>query len=64
MNVHILNLYKSRIWKCLPFCFLIQFHLSAIDNQYQGKDKTSEERRIAICIFDDVAEHCRETALK
>ncbi|XP_014491277.1 importin-5 [Vigna radiata var. radiata] len=29
-----------------------------------GKDKTSEERRIAICIFDDVAEHCRETALK
>lgn len=30
----------------------------------QGKDKTSEERRIAICIFDDIAEHCRETALK
>lgn len=29
-----------------------------------GKDKTSEERRIAICIFDDVAEQCRETALK
>ncbi|XP_057437723.1 uncharacterized protein LOC130729888 [Lotus japonicus] len=29
-----------------------------------GKDKTPEERRIAICIFDDVAEHCRETALK
>ncbi|RYR53963.1 hypothetical protein S245_020863 [Arachis hypogaea] len=29
-----------------------------------GKDKTSEERRIAICIFDDVAEHCREAALK
>ncbi|KAF8035391.1 hypothetical protein BT93_C1424 [Corymbia citriodora subsp. variegata] len=29
-----------------------------------GKDKTAEERRIAICIFDDVAEQCRETALK
>ncbi|KAA8518343.1 hypothetical protein F0562_015774 [Nyssa sinensis] len=29
-----------------------------------GKDKTSEERRIAICIFDDIAEHCREAALK
>ncbi|XP_073221997.1 uncharacterized protein [Cicer arietinum] len=29
-----------------------------------GKDKTTEERRIAICIFDDVAEHCREAALK
>ncbi|GJW24319.1 importin-5-like protein, partial [Tanacetum coccineum] len=31
---------------------------------WQGKDKTSEERRIAICIFDDVAEQCREAALK
>ncbi|XP_066371254.1 uncharacterized protein [Miscanthus floridulus] len=30
----------------------------------QGKDKTSEERRIAICIFDDVAEHCREAAVR
>ncbi|KAL3850383.1 hypothetical protein ACJIZ3_012265 [Penstemon smallii] len=29
-----------------------------------GKDKTPEERRIAICIFDDVAEQCREGALK
>ncbi|OMP07451.1 phosphoinositide 3-kinase regulatory subunit 4 [Corchorus olitorius] len=29
-----------------------------------GKDKTAEERRIAICIFDDVAEHCREAAVK
>nr|CAB3493578.1 unnamed protein product [Digitaria exilis] len=29
-----------------------------------GKDKTSEERRIAICIFDDVAEHCREAAVR
>ncbi|KAL5767885.1 hypothetical protein ACOSP7_014471 [Xanthoceras sorbifolium] len=29
-----------------------------------GKDRTAEERRIAICIFDDVVEHCREAALK
>ncbi|TYJ30113.1 hypothetical protein E1A91_A06G112400v1 [Gossypium mustelinum] len=29
-----------------------------------GKDKTAEERRIAICIFDDVAEQCREAAIK
>ncbi|KAE8684056.1 ARM repeat superfamily protein isoform 2 [Hibiscus syriacus] len=29
-----------------------------------GKDKTTEERRIAICIFDDIAEHCRDAALK
>lgn len=29
-----------------------------------GKDKTAEERRVAICIFDDVAEQCREAALK
>lgn len=31
---------------------------------FQGKDKTAEERRIAICIFDDVAEQCHEAALK
>lgn len=30
----------------------------------QGKDKTAEERRVAICIFDDVAEECREAAHK
>lgn len=30
----------------------------------QGRDKTPEERRIAICIFDDVAEQCREAAIK
>ncbi|KAB5529553.1 hypothetical protein DKX38_019634 [Salix brachista] len=30
----------------------------------KGKDKTAEERRIAICIFDDVVEHCKEAALK
>ncbi len=29
-----------------------------------GKDKTAEERRVAICIFDDVAEQCQEAALK
>ncbi|GMI65072.1 EMBRYO DEFECTIVE 2734, (karyopherin enabling the transport of the cytoplasmic HYL1 [Hibiscus trionum] len=29
-----------------------------------GKDKTAEERRIVICIFDDIAEHCRDAALK
>ncbi|KAG0485517.1 hypothetical protein HPP92_009596, partial [Vanilla planifolia] len=29
-----------------------------------GKDKTPEERRIAICIFDDIAEQCLEAALK
>jgi len=29
-----------------------------------GKDKTSEERRVTICIFDDVAEHCREAAVR
>ncbi|XVF42566.1 hypothetical protein PTKIN_Ptkin01aG0373800 [Pterospermum kingtungense] len=29
-----------------------------------GKDKTAEERRIAICIFDDIAEHCGEAAVK
>ncbi|KAK1281696.1 hypothetical protein QJS10_CPB22g01251 [Acorus calamus] len=29
-----------------------------------GKDKTAEERRIAICMFDDIAEQCREAALR
>ncbi|KAI3798367.1 hypothetical protein L1987_33641 [Smallanthus sonchifolius] len=29
-----------------------------------GKDRTAEEKRIAICIFDDVAEHCRDAAVK
>jgi hypothetical protein len=38
------------------------FWLSLLTDQ--GKDKTAEERRIAICIFDDIAEHCREAALK
>ncbi|KAF5772453.1 putative armadillo-like helical, importin beta family [Helianthus annuus] len=29
-----------------------------------GKDRTDEEKRIAICIFDDVAEHCGDAAVK
>ncbi|CAM6081611.1 unnamed protein product [Calypogeia fissa] len=29
-----------------------------------GKDRTPEEKRVAICIFDDVAEQCREAAVK
>jgi hypothetical protein len=29
-----------------------------------GKQRTPEERRVAICIFDDVAEQCREAAIK
>lgn len=39
-------------------------HHSFLNDFIQGKDKTAEERRIAICIFDDVAEQCREAALK
>ena len=38
--------------------------ISLCVSKIQGKDKTVEERRIAICIFDDVAEQCREAALK
>lgn len=38
--------------------------LSSYITPMWGQDKTAEERRIAICIFDDVAEQCRETALK
>jgi hypothetical protein len=29
-----------------------------------GKDRTPEERRVAICIFDDVAEQCGDTSIK
>ncbi|PWA83038.1 armadillo-type fold protein [Artemisia annua] len=29
-----------------------------------GKDRTSEEKRIAICVFDDVAEHCGDATFK
>ncbi|KAE8663133.1 ethylene-responsive transcription factor 5-like [Hibiscus syriacus] len=38
--------------------------LSSYITPMWGKDKTIEERRIAICIFDDIAEHCRDAALK
>ncbi|XP_078437509.1 ARM repeat superfamily protein [Wolffia australiana] len=44
----------------LPFFEELSIYLTPM----WGKDKTAEERRIAICIFDDVAEQCRETALK
>lgn len=30
----------------------------------QGKERSPEEKRVAICIFDDVAEQCREAAIK
>ncbi|GJV29343.1 hypothetical protein Tco_0544162, partial [Tanacetum coccineum] len=32
--------------------------LDAINEYVQGKDKTSTEKRIAICVFVDVGEHC------
>ena len=35
-----------------------------IFNVLKGKDKTTEERRIAICIFDNMAEQCRKADLK
>eukprot|EP00252_Welwitschia_mirabilis_P001402 TRINITY_DN11268_c0_g1_i1.p1 TRINITY_DN11268_c0_g1~~TRINITY_DN11268_c0_g1_i1.p1 ORF type:complete len:1174 (+),score=249.39 TRINITY_DN11268_c0_g1_i1:398-3523(+) len=38
--------------------------LSSYITPMLGKDKTAEERRIAICIFDDVAEQCQEAAVK
>ncbi|XP_020574529.1 importin-5 [Phalaenopsis equestris] len=44
----------------LPFFDEISIYVTAM----LGKDKTPEERRIAICIFDDVAEQCQEAALK
>ncbi|KAI3799461.1 hypothetical protein L1987_34759 [Smallanthus sonchifolius] len=37
---------------------------SLVDALHKGKDRTAEEKRIAICIFDDVAEHCRDAAVK
>lgn len=30
----------------------------------QGKNSSAEEKRVAICIFDDVAEHTRDLAVK
>ncbi|KAL6637674.1 hypothetical protein ACP70R_025246 [Stipagrostis hirtigluma subsp. patula] len=44
----------------LPFFDELSVYLTPM----LGKDKTAEERRIAICIFDDVAEHCREAAVR
>lgn len=44
----------------LPFFDELSIYVTAM----LGKDKSSEERRIAICIFDDVAEQCQETAHK
>lgn len=51
-TIHYKLIYLVFVPSCLRWFFL------------QGKDKTPEERRIAICIFDDVAEQCREAALK
>ncbi|KAJ8645121.1 hypothetical protein MRB53_006869 [Persea americana] len=38
--------------------------LSSYITLMAGKDKSPEDRRIAFCIFDDVAEQCREAALR
>ncbi|CAM8887011.1 unnamed protein product [Rhodiola kirilowii] len=46
-----------------PFLPLFD-ELSSYITPMWAKDRTAEERRIAICIFDDVAEHCRESAHK
>ncbi|CAE5960316.1 unnamed protein product [Arabidopsis arenosa] len=51
--------------KTFKTSFLPMFdELSSYITPMLGNDRTAEERRIAICIFDDVAEHCREAALK
>ncbi|KAK9272999.1 hypothetical protein L1049_017806 [Liquidambar formosana] len=51
--------------KTFKASFLLFFdELSSYLTPMWGKDKTAEERRIAICIFDDVAEQCHEAALK
>ncbi|XP_019093862.1 PREDICTED: importin-5 [Camelina sativa] len=51
--------------KTFKTSFLPMFdELSSYITPMLGSDRTTEERRIAICIFDDVAEHCREAALK
>ncbi|GAV78964.1 HEAT domain-containing protein/HEAT_2 domain-containing protein [Cephalotus follicularis] len=51
--------------KIFKASFLPYFdELSSYITPMWGKDKTAEERRIAICIFDDVAEQCHEAALK
>ena len=61
--VSFLCLYFSIVYS-KSFIFLWLFYLWLNSFGLQGKDKTPEERRIAICIFDDVAEQCREAALK
>lgn len=53
----LIKIYKASF---LPFIDELSSYLTPM----WGKDATPEERRIAICIFDDVAEHCREAALK
>ncbi|XP_023517621.1 importin-5-like [Cucurbita pepo subsp. pepo] len=51
--------------KTFKASFLPMFdELSSYLTPMWGKDRTAEERRIAICIFDDVVEHCREAALR
>ncbi|CAH8256820.1 unnamed protein product [Arabidopsis lyrata] len=51
--------------KTFKTSFLPMFdELSSYITPMLGSDRTAEERRIAISIFDDVAEHCREAALK
>uniref|UniRef100_A0A0C9QU83 TSA: Wollemia nobilis Ref_Wollemi_Transcript_9431_3919 transcribed RNA sequence n=1 Tax=Wollemia nobilis TaxID=56998 RepID=A0A0C9QU83_9CONI len=53
----VLKLFKSTI---LPyFDELVSFITPML-----GKDRTAEERRVAICIFDDVAEECGVAATK
>uniref|UniRef100_A0ACD5WAS2 Uncharacterized protein n=1 Tax=Avena sativa TaxID=4498 RepID=A0ACD5WAS2_AVESA len=44
----------------LPFFDELSVYLTPM----LGKDKSSEERRVTICIFDDVAEHCQEAAVR
>ncbi|GAB2211296.1 hypothetical protein Droror1_Dr00016589 [Drosera rotundifolia] len=44
----------------LPFFDELRSYLTPM----WGKDKTAEERRIAICIFDDVVEQCQGAALR
>ena len=48
----------------LPNLGFLSVNIESFFTKLKGKDKTAEERRIAICIFDDVAEQCREAALK
>ncbi|RYQ86900.1 hypothetical protein Ahy_B10g106510 isoform B [Arachis hypogaea] len=66
------NIYVSQVGEILgtliktfKASFLPFFdELSSYLTPMWGRDKTPEERRIAICIFDDIAEQCREAAIK